>query len=148
MQRFVLVMGLAAIVSGCAQVRESRVNPFNWFGQDEEVTVVEPVVVGDPRPLVSQIASVSTDTAPGGVILRVVGVSDQQGYFAGALLPQPSAPGVLAYTFRVVPPPTATRVSTQASREIVLAVFLSDQSLAGVRQIQVSGATNTRAVRR
>ncbi len=148
MHRIVLALGLVAIVAGCATVRESRINPFNWFGQDEEVTPVETRVITDPRPLVAQIASVTIDPAPGGAILRVVGLPERQGYFAGALVRQPAGPGVLGYSFRVVPPPEATRVSTAVSREIVVAVFLSDQTLAGVRQIQVSGATNTRAVRR
>ncbi|MEL6643740.1 MAG: hypothetical protein AAFQ79_07380 [Pseudomonadota bacterium] len=146
--RIVLAMALTAAIAGCAQVRESRVNPFNWFGQDEEVTVVETRVITDPRPLVAQISSVSIDPAPGGAILRVVGLPERQGYFAGALVQEAAPAGVLAYSLRAVPPAEATRTSTPASRELVMAVFLSDQTLAGVRQIQVSGASNARAIRR
>ena len=137
-----------ALLAGCATVSESRFNPFNWVGQDEEGTPVATRVITDPRPVVAQSSALSIDQVPGGAIVRAVGLPERQGFFAGALVQQAAGPGILSYTFRVVPPPEATRVSTEPSREIVVGLFVSDQTLAGIRQIQVSGATNARAVRR
>lgn len=148
MQRVFGIIAMLVLLAGCATVSESRFNPFNWFGQDEEVTPVATRVITDPRPLVAQVTSVSIDPVPGGAIIRAVGLPPQQGYFAGALVQQSAGPGILSYGFRVVPPFETTRVSTEASREIVVGLFVSDQTLAGARQIQVSGATNARAVRR
>ncbi|MEM9975308.1 MAG: hypothetical protein AAF771_14110 [Pseudomonadota bacterium] len=143
-----LILALV-VLSGCARVAESRLNPFNWFGRgDAEVTVTRVEVIEDPRPLVAEVSGVSIDRVPGGAILRAVGLPPTQGYFAGALVAEAAGPGILSYTFRAVPPDEASRVSTVPSREVVVALFLSDQTLAGVRQIQVVGATNARAVRR
>ena len=148
MGRIIVLFALVTLTTGCAQFSESRVNPFNWFGDDEEVTPVTTVTVPAPRPLLDELSSLSLDPVPGGVILRVVGLPEQQGYFAGALVRETTEAGLLSYAFRVIPPAEPTRVSTEVSREVVVALFLSDQTLAGVRQIQVRGANNARAVRR
>lgn len=149
--RVVLITAMLAILAGCAQVEQSALNPFNWFGQDEQVTNPAVVAAGpsDPRPLVSQVTSVSIERMPGGAILRAVGLPATQGYWAADLIQVPNAPpGVLAYRFRAAPPLEPTRTSTQASREIVAATFISDQRLAGTREIQVLGAQSSRSVRR
>jgi hypothetical protein len=41
-----------------------------------------------------------------------------------------------------------TNVGPQVSREVIVGTFLSEQQLAGVRLIQVSGATNALSIRR
>ncbi|CAN0603427.1 unnamed protein product, partial [Ectocarpus sp. 12 AP-2014] len=56
--------------------------------------------------------------------------------------------GVLSYSLRAEPPQTQTRVSTRQSRELTVAVFISDIALSGVRVIQVTGAQNSRIARR
>jgi hypothetical protein len=57
----------------------------------------------------------------------------------------PAAP---VYDFRVLPPVVPMDVSTPQSREITVALFVTDDELEAVRSITVQGAANARAVRR
>ncbi len=149
MRRQTLIgMALVVLVAGCSRIAESRFNPFNWFGQDEEISVVAPTVIEDPRPLVAQVTSVSIEQTPGGAILRAVGLPPRQGYWSPALIENSRGDGVVSYQFRLAQPLEPTRVSTQQSREVVVGIFLSDLALAGVREIRVLGAQSSRAVRR
>ncbi len=149
--RAILITTILVALAGCAQVEQSALNPFNWFGQSEPAPAVGPQGSGafDPRPLVSQVTSLSIERMPGGAILRAVGLPPTQGYWDGELVEvNGTNPAVLTYRFRVAPPPAPTRTSTQASREIVVATFISDQTLATTREIQVLGAQSSRSVRR
>lgn len=110
---------------------------------------VAAAVVPETRPLMPQIAALAVEPTPGGAILRATGLPPQQGYWDGALLPvaQPD-PSVLAYEFRALPPATPTRVSTDRSRYVDVAVYVANDALAGIREIRVSAAENARAARR
>lgn len=145
----VLALGL---LSGCATVSESRLNPFNWFGSDEEETLDPIAVENERRPLVSDITSLVVEPTPGGAIIRVTGVPPSQGWFAPELVnvdPFGNAvDGVMSYSFRAVPPEQTARVSTAQSRELSAAVFISNAALRTVRVIQVTGARNSRVARR
>lgn len=95
-------------------------------------------------PLAPQVISVSVDRTPGGVILNTVGLPPRQGYWEAELVPTPSEDArILAFEFRLRPPLEPTRVSTQRSREVVAGIFLTDQTLAGVREIRVVSASNS-----
>ena len=146
--RIILALLVVATLAGCARVAESRFNPLNWFGRSERAQVVTADPNADPRPLVQQIVTLRVEKAPGGAIIRATGLPPIQGYYDGVLLPLGSEDGVLSYEFRASAPPVPTRVSTQQSREVVIGLFVSDQTLAGVREIRVSGASNALAVRR
>ena len=148
--RALLLIMVLATAAGCGRIADSRLNPFNWFGRDRaiETTAPEVRVAVDPRPLVDQVVSVSIEQAPGGAILRAMGLPPTQGHWGAALVRSDSQPGVLVYQFRLVPPRTRTRVSTPQSRQVIVAAFLTDQTLAGVREVQVLGARSSRAVRR
>lgn len=151
-RRVILAILLLATVAGCGRFRESRLNPFNWFGRDQAVDTLTPEVgvARDGRPLVDQVLSIEIDRTAGGAILRAVGLPPIQGHWDADLVldAERTGDGVLAYQFRLRPPFGATRVSTQASREVVVATFLSDQRLTGVREVQVLGARSARSVRR
>ncbi len=146
-----MVMALG-LLSGCATVSESRLNPFNWFGSDDEETLDPIAVENERRPLVSEITNLVIERTPGGAIVRVTGLTPTQGWFAPALVnldPFGNAVnGVMSYSFRAVPPEQTTRVSTVQSRELSAAVFISNAALRDVRVIQVTGARNSRAARR
>ena len=147
-RQIVIVIALLGVLGGCSRISESRLNPFNWFGRDRAVEVQAVETITDPRPLVSQVTNVSIERAPGGAILRAVGLPPRQGYWSPALIESGRGNGVVAFHFRLAEPPAPTRVSTQVSREVVVATYLTDQELAGVREIQVIGAQASRAVRR
>ncbi|WP_375256927.1 hypothetical protein [Citreimonas sp.] len=158
----------AMVLGGCAGLRESRVNPFNWFGRAEPVAVAtdateaanpliprrrasifrcdEPVVyAGQP---VMRIEDLAVERRPGGAIVRATGVAERLGPWAVRLVPVADLPeaGVLSFELRARLQPAP--VGTELARTLTAAVDLSDQQLAGVTQIRVVGATNALAVRR
>lgn len=140
-------------VASCGRLAESRLNPFNWFGRDREAEGLTPVTVEtrrDTRPLVELVVSVRMDRAPGGAILHAVGLPPVQGYWDSELVLDAgrSSASRLIYQFRIRPPLRPVRVSTPRSREVTAALFLSEQTLAGIGEVQVLGAGNARAVGR
>ncbi len=151
--RHVTRAALLAMVflTACSTVRESRINPFNWFGRSEKEDTVAPIEErGDPRPLVAEVTSLDIERTPTGAIIRATGLPPDQGWYAGALVPETDGPvdGVLAYRFRAVPPAERTRVSTRQSRELSVAVAVSNITLSETRVVRVIGARNSRTARR
>ena len=144
---------LALVLAGCGRMRESRLNPFNWFGRSQETTVVatDPIVPGrpgDPRILVAQVTEMEVARHPGGAIVRATGLPPTQGWWDAALVAENNGEpvdGVLTYRFVVDQPLKQTRVSTPQSREVTAAAYLSDVKLADISQIVVLGAENSRS---
>jgi hypothetical protein len=148
--RPVLAVTLCALLAGCGGFRESRLNPFNWFGRSEPRAVVEVAEeVRDPRPLVETVLALSVEPIPGGAIVRARGQTPTQGWWQAELVPlDVDEAGVLVYEFRLSPPPGQTDVNTPQSRQVDVAVFVSDTRLEPLREIVVQGATNARSARR
>ncbi|MBL3584547.1 hypothetical protein [Rhodovulum sulfidophilum] len=148
----------ALAVSSCGTVRESRLNPFNWFSSSTETeTAAEQPLrrneVADPRPLVDQVTGMTVDRAPGGAILTVTGLPARQGFWDAALVPvaaaEDEAPAdTLVFDFRIARPGTATPVGTEPSRLITAGRFISEDDLKGIRTLVVRGAQNQRQSRR
>ncbi|QMU58191.1 MAG: hypothetical protein GKR98_08280 [Boseongicola sp.] len=150
MLRHIGVLLLATLfLSNCGG--DSGLNPFSWFQSSPDVETVENVDIDnnqDPRPLVNTVANVSVDEVPGGIIVRATGLPDVQGWYATELVAANDGlplDGVLTFTFRGVPPEFSTRVSTQQSRELVVAKYLSDIALLGVREIRIMGVSEVSA---
>lgn len=144
------IMALALTISACGRIAESRLNPFNWFGRSERVatTATQTGISADGRQLVDQVITLSLDRTPGGGILRATGLPPTQGFWDAELVARPVEDGALVYDFRVFPPPGGAAVSTQRSREVVVATFIPDTRLAGLRQITVQGARSALSTRR
>jgi hypothetical protein len=140
------------LLASCGAVSNSRLNPFNWFGNSPEGAVVvvsgETGEIVDQRPLVATVTEMAIEQMPGGVIIRATGLPPTQGHWDAELVARPVEDGVLVYDFRLVPPPSPASVSTPQSREVIVASFLSTIKLEGVRQITVQGASNARTSRR
>ncbi len=149
-----LVLGLGLALAGCAGVRRSKLNPFNWFKKSEpRETIVLPGEQDDPRTLVDTVLSMAVEPIPGGAVVRARGVTPTQGWWDAELVLQKleddaANEGVLVFEFRLLPPVGRTDVNTQASREIDVAIYLSDVKLEAVREIVVQGAKNARSARR
>ena len=132
----VLILSLA----GCASVRESRVNPFNWFGGAERAPTRAVADARDPRPLVA-VTGLAVAPAAGGAIVEARGLPPAQGWWGAELVEVADGdPETVSYELRAVPVPAARRVGPAPSRELVVAAFASDAALAGVRRIRVDGA--------
>lgn len=150
-RRLIVLLVALAATAGCSTIADSRLNPFNWFGRSREVATSATVEPADPRPLMAQVTRLAIEQTPGGAIVRATGLPPSQGYFDGELVPVSdgvAVDGILEYEFRAFPPPAPTRASTPQSREIVVGLFLTDQEMAGVRQIRVDAAENARAASR
>ena len=144
------VLCLLLSLAACGGIRDSRLNPFNWFGRSEPV---EKVVIDekpeDHRQRVETVLSMAVEPVSSGVIVRATGRSPAQGYWEAELVPQPlTAEGVLGLDFRISPPRDTTNVSTPRSREVTVALHLSNIKLANVRQIIVQGANDARSAGR
>ncbi|MFM2388862.1 MAG: hypothetical protein RLZZ437_417 [Pseudomonadota bacterium] len=141
------------VLAGCGGFRDSRLNPLNWFGgsQSAELEPLLPAEAPDDRALIAELLDVQIDQLPGGAILRATGRAPTQGYWQAELVLREGPdqdPTALVYDFRIFPPVTAANVSTPQSREVTVALYLSDIDLASVQSITVQGATNARAIRR
>lgn len=150
MTRLTALLLTTLILAGCGGLRDSRLNPFNWFGRSEEAEKVAlPVATEDPRGLVATVLTLNVDETAGGAIIRATGLPPTQGYWDAELVEQPiDENGRLVLEFRIFPPSERAAVSTQVSREVVVALYLSNIRLAQVSEIIVQGADNARATRR
>ncbi|MGL4281509.1 MAG: hypothetical protein ACRCS0_14185 [Albidovulum sp.] len=150
MTRTIAALLVAALaVTGCGRIRDSKLNPFNWFGgSEEEVVQVVDGVPQDPRPLVQEVTGLEVARQPGGAIVTATGLPPTQGWWDAALVPDGDGSikdGVLTYRFVVNQPLELRRSSTPQSRELTAAVYVSDLRLQEVSKIVVLGASNSRS---
>ncbi len=149
--RFFVGLALVAALSSCGTVADSPINPMNWFSRSEPAAADTANPAADPRPLVAEVTALRLERVPGGAIVHATGIAPRQGFYDGALVALNRGlpvDGLLAFQFRAAPPFDATRAGPARSREIIVGLFVSDQTLAAVRRIQVSGAANALAVAR
>lgn len=148
----ILLLTAALGLASCGAVRNSKLNPLNWFGKSQEVAVaVQPTEDSDAkgRSLIQTVLSMQVEPYKGGAIIRATGLPPTQGWWQADLVPRPlDENGVLVLEFRVFPPVKPWPQGTQPSREITVALALSDIKLDGVREIVVQGAENARSSRR
>lgn len=145
----ITVLILATLLSGCARVRESRFNPFNWAGSSRQAETVLYTAPTDARGLVAEVTLAKLEPYPGGAILRATGLPPTLGYWQADLVALPMAEeGRLVYEFRIAPPPAPVAAGTPYSRQVTVAVAISTIKLSGVTSIVVQGAGNALSVRR
>lgn len=145
------VLALTLTLADCGKIRNSRLNPFNWFGQSRGTAAAAAVLPGeaaDGRQLVREVTTLEVEQSQGGAIIRAAGLPPTQGWWKAELVAdnngRPDENGVLTYRFLVFQPLDATPVSTPQSRELTAAVFVSDLKLAEVTKIIVQGEANSR----
>ncbi|QDC10122.1 hypothetical protein FHY55_13070 [Oceanicola sp. D3] len=149
-------MVLATALTGCSRLAESRINPFNWFGgsrsEARSAQSVETVTVVDRRQLVTQVTELRIERTPNGAIITAVGLPPSQGYWDAALVPvsRDGLPqnGVMAYDFRIEEPLEFQIEGTQRSREVTVALHLSNLELSRISRIVVRGQANQRSAGR
>jgi hypothetical protein len=174
--RLGLVVTLGLSLAGCATVRDSRINPFNWFGSETVITRAPDGAETGPAPetnpliperssaasifrdesparytgtLVSEVTELRVERAPGGAVIRASGVAASLGAFDVRLIPvETASPETLRFELRARQADSTRGRGTPAARSVTVAISLSDQSLAFVRTIEVAAAQNERSVRR
>lgn len=148
--RPLLAAPLCLLLAGCGGFRDSGLNPLNWFGQSQpKETIVLPEEAQDTRGLVDTVLTLVVEPIPGGAIVRARGQTPTQGWWQAELVPLPvDDRGTLVFEFRLLPPNADTRTSTPQSRQIDVAIFVSNIKLEPVREIVVQGASNARSARR
>lgn len=167
MRKQVLALLLMTMtVTACGTVRDSRFNPFNWFGGSTSTPVqtadgeVNPLIprrnpiltrreqryAGTP---VENVTELNIRRVQGGAIIEVTGVMRSAGSFDVRLTKEESdRPDTLVYTMRALQPRSTAGVGTAYSRTVTAATRLTDQDLAGIRIIQVKARQNVRSSRR
>lgn len=162
-------------VSACGVIRDSRVNPFNWFGrsQSEDIrpdprAATNPLIPVNERgglfssvreeteayfgQPVDQITDLVIERVPGGAIVRASGISDFDGPYGVRLTPTSedgeAVDGVMTYRLEAERPRRTGRVTSQRVRTVTAAARLSDQELAQISTIRVEGARNAQSTRR
>ena len=158
-----LLLVAALVLTSCGRIRDSRINPFNWFGRAEarqlDGSESNPLIprrsalaareVPDTRTRVGSVTNLVVERLPGGAIIRATAVSDRQGAYEVALRPVESdetPEGLVQYEF-VAYQPMAPQ-GTEASRSLAAAARLTDQELAKISRIEVLGARNALTTRR
>ena len=159
------------VLAGCGTVRDSRANPFNWFGRAQvtpvESTEVNPLIptgrggglfnlrrsaaVLPDAPLAAQVADLTVERVPGGALIRATAQSDSVGAYNVSLEPVNSGEpvdGVLIYELRAFTAPSGAVPMPERALRHVAAVRVSDAKLAGVREIRVQAARNAASTRR
>ncbi len=149
----IAALALTMLLSACGAVRDSRLNPFNWFGASRSAptTLGPTLITEDTRPLVAQVTSLAIDRTSTGAIIRAEGLTPTQGWWNAELVPQTSLTpidGIVVYHFRISGPDRQTRVSTPQSRSVSVATTLTQAQLDTIREIVVVGAENQRGTRR
>lgn len=147
-----LSVALTLSLGGCGRVAESRVNPFNWFGGSEEVEVAAEVspeaeALRDD-PLLPRVLELEAAPHPGGVILTAKGLAPTQGYHSAELVLVSQDSGDMVFELRANAPLTTQPEGAQPTRELLVGVFLSQQTMGNANRIVVIAGENRRSVRR
>ncbi|WP_299041644.1 hypothetical protein [uncultured Tateyamaria sp.] len=166
---------LTLTLSACAAVRDSAVNPLNWFGGSRSEPIrpdpraeTNPLIpqntraglfsslrdqaeiyVGTP---VDQVTDLVIERVPGGAIVRATGIVDQDRVYDIRLTTDNDenipVDGVLTYQLRGVHSDRPTRTLSQRVRTVTAARRLTDQELSEIRVIRVEGRRNAQSTTR
>ena len=165
---------LVLTLSGCGAVRDSRINPFNWFGGDraaapaatEEPEEVNPLIPRERQGLFSRaradrdeykgqpvdvIKNLTIERTQNGAIIRATGVARFINTYDVRLQAENDGvpvDGVLNLTLESVAPPRPISSGTERQREVIAAVSVTAQDLEGVNVIRVAGTQNAQSARR
>ncbi|KNG92791.1 hypothetical protein [Pseudaestuariivita atlantica] len=166
MTRAISILILSAFVlSSCGAVRESRLNPFNWFGRGEPVEldaaresnplIPQRSVFAARRPdksysgvPVLQVTDLRVDRKPGGALIVATGITERIGAYDTRLVLEGVEGSTRVYALRTLYNPGITAVGTSLARTVTAGVRVSDDDLAGISRIRLVSASNALESRR
>ena len=141
-------------VSGCSSMRESRMNPRNWFGNSAEDAAPSLGPISDSvdnRNLVAQVSSLTIERTSSGALIRAEALTPGAGWWDAELVPdnfgRPTN-GVLSFRFVASPPRNPVPGTSERARTIVAAYPMTQAQLDTVSQVVVAGQDNSRSARR
>ncbi len=149
--------GLAIVLAlgACSGIRDSRVNPFNWFNRGAAPETLVPQggwrSASDSRSLIPVLSEVEVLPTPQGALLRASGQATTQGWWDAELRPvNRGRPvnGSLIYEFVVRDPGRPMATGIEPTRRVNVARRIPAQRLAGVQRIIVRGAETQRTIAR
>lgn len=162
-------------LTACGAVRDSRINPFNWFGQSRSEPVqtqtrkeTNPLIPERRESLFSsarrgakvyngtpidQVTGLVIERVPGGAIVRATGIAGFDNVYDVRLIPttdeaEPDENGVLTYRFEGVLPKNQSRQTSARVRTVTAGVRLTDQDLSKIRAVRVEGLRNAQTTSR
>lgn len=160
------------LLGACGTVRDSRINPLNWFGRSQSVPIETTAENTNPlipkggglfgnrnkqpdayagRPF-EEITDLTIERVAGGAIIRATGLAARQGIYSVQLTPENkeeiAVDGVLTYRLEGLRPSRGTAVGSKPTRIVTAGRKVTDQMLRGVRVIRVEGELNARTARR
>lgn len=162
-------------LSACSAMRDSRMNPANWFGNSRSEPVAQdtpaetnPLIPADRGPglfaslrdqtelyvgtPVDRITGLVIERVPGGAIVRATGVVDEDRVYDVRLITDSDenvpVDGVLTYRLSAVHSDRPTRTLSERVRTVTAARRLTDQELAEIRVIRVEGVRNAQSTTR
>lgn len=162
-------LALTMALSGCSGVRESNLNPFNWFGRstsqrvvaEPQETEVNPLIpkrrrfIDAPPPppyagsLVQEVTELHIRKTVTGAVIEAKGVFRSVGSYDVRLIAQEdNDPTTLTYEFRALQPRATQGLGSRRARTVTAAIEVTNQDLLGVRAIKVIAQGNVRTARR
>lgn len=151
----VMALVCAALVLGaCGGLRESRMNPRNWFGesrQAERPSLGQTSAMIDNRPLVPEVTTLTIERTSSGGIIRAESVMPVAGWWDPELLAENfgrPVDGVLTLRFVAAAPRQPVPAANPAARTITAVRAIGMADLDTISEVVVVGANNARRVRR
>ena len=166
MRSFMTVLVISSVaLAGCSGLRDSKVNPANWFGKNKAGRVATaPGQPASENPLiptstsifkrdkreiyigtaVDNVVAMSVEPLPSGAIIRVTGVSRQQGAYDVRLTSDNNdepVDGILRLKLEAVQP-IDTPQGSQSARTVQVGKFISSDDIENTNVIQIIGGQN------
>lgn len=144
------LIALSLVLAGCSGVRQSRMNPLNWFGTSTEESQLGPLSLeADNRALVPNVTAMTIERTSSGALVRAEAQMPGQGWWDAALIAENNGrpvDGVLTYRFVAAAPRGV--VAGGRPQTLVVATPVSEYLLEETATVVVRGATNSRSARR
>lgn len=147
-------------LAGCGRSGDSGWNPATWFGSNQQESLAPeggyPTVNTDSRSGIAHITNARWEPMYEGRLLVVNAIAATKGWWDVALITEEPLPrgriraddsGVLRLRLVGYPPTEGSRESRSApnpaSDTLTVGMTLSNEALAGIRQVVITGAGNT-----
>lgn len=150
----ILMLAASVALSGCGSIRESRMNPMNWFGSSREEArpdLGETGAVEDNRPLVPQVSALTIERTSSGAIVRAEAVMPTVGWWDAQLVAENFGrprDGTLTFRFVAAAPVQPIANPSEAPRTISAVYTLTQAQLDTTSDVVVVGESNSRRARR